>query len=176
MSVVFCANDAFKPLKSLLIHSSHIFLGRPLGLLPGSIVLYASGSMCSRWRHQHRRSSLITFFVLHRPILLLNSSDGTLSVSFVESLHRFIIKSFWWKTGDILLCCSARFAGIQQDTTHTGAVGITMRFQWKSTASNSWHHSHKLLLSRSYSVSCNVETLLGYTSKHVCDIHDNNRE
>ena len=84
--------------KSFLMHSSHAFLGQPLGLLPVMIVFstfldHLSGSICWRWPYQWRRSHLSTFFRVQRPNQLLSSPGGILSTSFVKQIHLIIIIS-----------------------------------------------------------------------------------
>ena len=68
-------------------------------LLPVTIVLftflsYEPESMPCRFSPQQKHTRLITFSMLQRPILLLNSSEGILSVRFMGHNHRIIFKSF----------------------------------------------------------------------------------
>ena len=59
---------------------------------------------------------------------------------------------------DIFLCCSPRFTGIQQNTTHTCTVGITRALQGETTTSKNWQKVSKLFPSWSYSGCCGIET------------------
>ena len=100
-SFLFWTNDPSKPLtaRSFFMHYNHVFLGRPLGLLPVTIVLstflgQVSGSIRWTWPYQRRRPHLSAFSIEPKPNRLLSSSDGTLSLSFAEHIHLIIITSF----------------------------------------------------------------------------------
>ena len=93
-------NDASKPLtaRSFFIHCNHVFLGRPVGILPVTTVLstflgQVSGSICWTWPYQRRCPHLSAFSIEPKPNQLLRSSDGTLSLSFTEHIHLIIIIS-----------------------------------------------------------------------------------
>ena len=124
-AVLVCPNDAFMPLtfESFLMHSNHVFLGRPLELLSFKIVFstslgHVSGSICRRWLYQWRGSRLITFFMQHRPNQFLSSSDGILSITFVEQIHLNIISlQLRWETS---FCVAAKISlGYLSDGTYS---------------------------------------------------------
>ena len=103
---LFWTNNVSKPLTArfFFIHCNHVFLGQPLRLLPVTIVLstflgHVSGSICWTWPHQRRRPCLRAFSMEPKPNRLLSSSDGTLSLSFVEHIHLIIIISLWLRRG-----------------------------------------------------------------------------
>ena len=116
-----------KPLtfRSLLIHSTHVFLGWPLGLPPVTIVLstflgHVSGSIHWRWPYQQRFPCLSTFSMLHRPNRLLRSSDDILYASFVEKIHLIIISlRLRWETS---FCVAAHVSLTYNETLCTHAL------------------------------------------------------
>ena len=153
--VLFCLTDASKPLtfKSFLLHSNHVFLGRPLGLLPVTIVLstffgHVSGSIRWRWLCQRRRPSLSTLCyivvhcvsLLHRPNRILSSSDDILSVSFCEQIHLIIIISLRLRR-ETSSCFASHVSQAYSKTLHTCIVGITTRFQRKTTVTEKWQYA-----------------------------------
>ena len=121
-------NDASKPLtaRSFFIHCNHVFLGRPLGLLPVTIVLstfldQVSGSIRWTWPYQRRHPHLSAFTIEPKPNQLLSSPDGTLSLGFMEHNHLIIIISLWLRR-ETSSCVAAHISLAYNKTLHTHAL------------------------------------------------------
>lgn len=139
MQSYFCASDASKALtfKSLPVHSSHVFPGRPLGY-------YQMRSFRPRFlpivldpRTVDERTNEDAHISLHSLCYTVIRWHLNCKLRGAHPTHYNQITSIM--TEDIFLGRNPHFAGIQQNNTHIGTVDITMHFQLKPTPSKNWH-------------------------------------